>query len=420
MRLITKTTLLYLLITALVIASSGLVLYTITNNFIEKRIRDYFLRKEERLTGYLSDPNVNLNGINSYKSQRVELLSNLKIPVKKNYDRDTILFNEMEGERQPFRARTLDKVVNGKMYRISMYMALKESQLLLGGIITSLFYVFLVLMALMLLLNYLSSRYLWQPFNHTLEQIKHYSLNRGTALAEVPTTTKEFKELNSLFAQMTSRIEQDFRNMKEFTENISHEIQTPLSIIKAKIEMLQKSEKLTSEQAKTAGAIYRATSHLSKLSRTLGLISKIENQEFTNRERLDLRAFLEPLLFNFKELAELKQVKIDFSAPEEAYITIDPYLLEVLLSNLVKNALSHNHEKGEISVCLQQQQLTICNTGPTLDFPESEIFDRFRRTGQNSSSLGLGLAIVKKICYLNNLDIVYQYKEPLHCFILRF
>ncbi|QNF32564.1 HAMP domain-containing histidine kinase [Adhaeribacter swui] len=420
MRLITKTTLLYLLITALVIASSGIVLYTITNNFIEKRIRDYFLRKEERLTGYLSNPNVDLNDINSYKSQRVDLLPDLKTPLLKNYDRDTILFNEMEGERQPFRARSLDKVVNGKLYRISMYMALKESRLLLGGIITSLFYVFLALLALMLLLNYLSSRYLWQPFNHTLEQIKHYSLNRGTTLAEVPTTTKEFKELNSLFAQMTSRIEHDFRNMKEFTENISHEIQTPLAIIKAKVEMLQKSEKLTSEQAKTAGAIYRATSHLSKLSRTLGLISKIENQEFTNHERLELRSFLEPLLFNFKELAELKQVKIDFSAPEEAYITIDPYLLEVLLSNLVKNALSHNHEKGEISVRLQPQQLTICNTGAPLDFPECEIFDRFRRTGQNASSLGLGLAIVKKICSLNNLDISYRYQEPLHCFILKF
>ncbi len=403
MRLITKTTLLYLLITALVIASSGLILYNITNNFIEKRIRDYFLRKEERLTGYLSDPNVNLNGINSYKSQRVVLRPDLKTPLLTNYDRDTILFNEMEGERQPFRARTLDKVVNGKMYRISMYMALKESQLLLGGIITSLFYVFLVLLALMLLLNYLSSRYLWQPFNYTLEQIKHYSLNRGTALAEVPTTTKEFKELNSLFAQMTSRIEQDFRNMKEFTENISHEIQTPLAIIKAKVEMLQKSEKLTSEQAKTAGAIYRATSHLSKLSRTLGLISKIENQEFTKHERLDLYSFLEPLLFNFKELAELKQVKINFKATEEAYITIDPYLLDVLLSNLVKNALSHNYEKGEINICLQQQQLTICNTGAPLDFPECEIFDRFRRNGQNSSSLGLGLAIVQKICTLNTI-----------------
>ncbi|MDQ4139068.1 MAG: hypothetical protein M3142_00955, partial [Bacteroidota bacterium] len=303
MRLITKTTLLYLLITAIVIVSSGLVLYNITNNFIEKRIRDYFTHKETRITGHLSKPEVDLNWINSFKSQHVEPMSNQKRPLLQNYDRDTIMFNEMEGERQTFRARTLDKVVNGQLYRISMYMSLKESQLLLGGIITSLFYVFLALMALMLLLNYLSSRYLWLPFNHTLEQIKNYSLNQLPSLAEVPTTTREFKELNYLFAQMTSRIEQDFRNMKEFTENISHEIQTPLAIIKAKIEMLQKSEKLTGEQAKTIGAIYRATSHLSKLSRTLGLISKIENQEFTNREKLDLKAFLEPLLFNFKELA---------------------------------------------------------------------------------------------------------------------
>lgn len=420
MRLITKTTLLYLSITALVISGSGLVLYKITNNFIEKRIRDYFQHKEERLTGYLSDSKVDLNGINSYKSQRVVLRADLKIPFLKNYDRDTVIFNEMEGERQPFRARTLDKVVNGQLYRISMYMSLKESQLLLGGIIASLFYVFLALMALMLLLNYLSSRYLWQPFNHTLEQIKHYSLNRNLTPVTVKTSTQEFKELNILFAQMTSRIEQDFRNMKEFTENISHEIQTPLSIIKAKIEMIQKSEELTGPQLKTIGAIYRATSHLSKLSKTLGLISKIENQEFTKLERLDLKVSLESLLFNFKELAELKQVTINLCTQGEAFITIDPYLLEVLLSNLIKNALSHNHEKGAITINLQEQQLTISNTGSALDFPEAEIFDRFRRTGQNSSSLGLGLAIVKKICLLNNMTISYQYLEPVHSFTLRF
>ena len=184
--------------------------------------------------------------------------------------------------------------------------------------------------------------------------------------------------------------------------------------------MLQKSEELTGEQLKTIGAIYRATSHLSKLSKTLGLISKIENQEFTNLERLDLKAFLESLLFNFKELAELKQVNIQFCAKNDAFITIDPYLLEVLLSNLIKNALSHNHEKGEITICLQDHQLTISNTGTMLDFPEKEIFDRFRRTGQNSSSLGLGLAIVKKICHLNHLTISYQYQEPLHSFTLQF
>lgn len=419
MKLITKTTLLYLLITALVISGSGLVLYQITNNFIEKRIRDYFAHREERLTGYLSEPEPNLKRMNSFRSQSVVPRPDLKAPVKAIWDRDTILYNEMEAELEPFRARTFDKMVQGQVYRLSIYMPLKESQLLLSGIITSFFYVFLALMAVMLLLNYISSWYLWQPFNHTLEQIKHYSLNRG-ALSVVPTTTYEFKELNRLFAQMTSRIEQDFRNMKEFTENISHEIQTPLAIIKAKIEMMQKSEELTGPQLQTVGAIYRATSHLSKLSKTLGLLSKIENQEFTNLERIELRAFLESLLFNFKELAELKQVKITVTAPEEAYLTIDPYLLEVLLSNLVKNALSHNYQKGDIGLCLHPHQLTINNTGPALEFPAAEIFDRFRRNGQKAASLGLGLAIVKKICHLNRIDLTYEYQEPLHTFTLRF
>jgi signal transduction histidine kinase len=420
MKLITKTTLLYLLITALVLSGSGLLLFLAAENFIEKQIHRYFSYREDRLLKRLDVPQPDLAFLNSFKSQRVVARPELQAPVIQNLERDTLMFNEMAGQIQPYRSRTFDKKVNGRVYRLSIFVSVQDYRLLLHAIIKTVSYIFLALLVLLLLLNYLSSRYLWRPFYHTLDQIKHYSINQREPLVLSPTTTREFKELNLIFSQMISRIEHDFRNMKEFTENISHEIQTPLAVIKAKIEMLLKSGSPDQSQYKAINAVYLSTSRLSKLSKTLGLLSKINNQEFVNKESILLKPFISNILFNFKELAELKEVKIQEELDESAQLYIDPYLLDVLLSNLLKNALSHNFPNGEIQVVLQPQRITLSNTGGALNFPQEQLFDRFRRNTDKPNSLGLGLSIVRKICDMNQIGIRYHYEQDRHVFELIF
>jgi signal transduction histidine kinase len=420
MKLITKTTLLYLLITALVLSGSGLLLFLTADNFIQNQIQHNFTYRQERLLKRLSVPAPDLDLLNSFRSQRVVARPDLKAPVIKNRERDSLMRNDMMGEMQTYRVRTFDQQVNGQVYRISFFVPVQDYRLLLHVIIKTVSYIFLALLVLLLLLNYLSSRYLWRPFYHTLDQIKHYSINQPEPLVLSPTTTREFKELNLIFSQMIRRIEHDFRNMKEFTENISHEIQTPLAVIKAKIEMLLKSGNLAENQYKAINAVYQSTSRLSKLSKTLGLISKINNQEFVNKENILLKPFIGNILFNFKELAELKAVKITADLDESAQLYIDPYLLDVLLSNLLKNALSHNFTNGEIRVVLQPHQITLSNTGCPLNFPPEQIFDRFRRNTDKPNSLGLGLSIVRKIGDMNQIEVRYSYQQERHVFKLSF
>lgn len=420
MKLITKTTLLYLLLTAFVISGSGLVLFMTAENFIQKQIQHHFTFREDRLLRRLSEPEPDLPFLNTFKSQRVVARPDLKKPSKTYQEKDTLMLNEMMGEIQPYRMRTFDKEVKGQVYRISLFVSVQDYRLLLNVIIKTVSYIFLVLLVLLLLLNYLSSRYLWRPFYHTLDQIKHYSINQSEPLVLSPTTTREFKELNLIITQMIHRIEHDFKNMKEFTENISHEIQTPLAVVKAKIEMLLKSNGLAESQYKAISAVSQSTSRLSKLSKTLGLISKINNQEFVNKEEIRLKPFVSNILFNFKELAELKEVKISAELDAGARLYIDAYLLDVLLSNLLKNALSHNYRNGEICIRLEPSRLVISNTGCPLNFPPGELFDRFRRNADKPNSLGLGLSIVRKICDLNRIDIRYAYQQERHVFELTF
>lgn len=420
MKLITKTTLLYLLVTAFVISGSGLVLFLTAENFIEKQLHSSFSYREDRILKHLSRPGPDLAYLNSFRSQRVVPRPDLAAPVLTGMERDTVMFNEMMGELQTYRSRTVDKKVNERVYRISIFVSLQDYRMLLQIIIKTVSYIFLVLLVLLLLLNYLSSRYLWRPFYHTLDQIKHYSINQSDSLALLPTSTREFREQNLFFSQMISRMEHDFKNMKEFTENISHEIQTPLAVIKAKIEMLLKSNSLDEGQYKALNAVYLSTSRLSKLSKTLGLLSKINNQEFINKEQILLKPFISHILFDFKELAELKAVKITADLDDTAGLYIDSYLLDVLLSNLLKNALSHNTTNGEINVVLAPHRITLRNTGCPLNFPPEQLFDRFRRNTDKPTSLGLGLSIVKKICDMNRIGIRYAYQQQHHVFELTF
>ena len=420
MRLITKTTLLYLLIIALVISGSGYMLYVVANNFIQDQVRQNFRYREHRVLTLLSEPVPDLELINSTNSLKIERLPRVKAPVISGFDRDVDLYNDMSGQTERFRVRTFDKAIRGKVYRISIYMPMQDYMLLNKFIIQAAVYLFLVLLVVLLVLNYLSSHFLWLPFRHTLEQIRHYSVNKNQPIALQPTSTQEFEELNGLIAQMVTRIEYDYRNIKEFTDNISHEVQTPLAVMRAKLEMLLKSGNIPEQEYQALNAIYQSTTRLSKLSKTLALMSRINNQEFKNKEQIQLKAFVEAILFNFKELAELKKVKMITDLDDEATLFIDSYLLDVLLSNLLKNALTHNYKNGEISLKLRPHQLIISNTGTPLTFESHQIFDRFRKNADKPQSLGLGLAIVKKICDINGLTITHHYQNERHFVQLTF
>ncbi|GEO07405.1 hypothetical protein AAE02nite_50690 [Adhaeribacter aerolatus] len=420
MKLITKTTLLYLLIIALVISGSGYILYNTANNFIQEQVKHNFRYREHRILTFLSEPKPDLDLINSYNTLKVERLPQVKAPVISSFDRDVELYNDVTGQTELFRVRTFDKAIRGKVYRISIFIAMQDYVRLNNFIIKAAVYLFLALLVVLLLLNYLSSHFLWLPFRHTLEQIRHYSVNKNQPIVLPPTSTQEFEELNGLIAQMVTRIEYDYRNIKEFTDNISHEVQTPLAVMRAKLEMLLKSGNIPEKEYQALNAIYQSTTRLSKLSKTLALMSRINNQEFQNKEHINLKAFTQNILFNFKELAELKNVKIITDLDAEATLFIDPYLLDVLLSNLLKNALTHNYKNGEISIKVVPHKLTIANTGTPLTFDSHQIFDRFRKNADKPLSLGLGLAIVKKICDINGLIITHQYQQERHLFDLTF
>jgi signal transduction histidine kinase len=245
-----------------------------------------------------------------------------------------------------------------------------------------------------------------------------YTIGKGNIEEPIKTSTKEFHQLKTLYRDLRSRIENDYFQLKEYTENMSHELQTPLSVIQNKTEVLLSDENLNYDHALKLKIIYDEVQQLSKLSSSLNLLTKIENNEFQNIQTIPTAPVIRNHINKIREFADMKELKIEAELNEQHTFTIDPSLLDILIRNLLRNALRYSETSSTIHIITDAIKLQIINTGDQTDFPSEDIFNRFQKN-KNHNSLGLGLAIVKKICTVNKLDISYNFSNRNHIFTIR-
>jgi signal transduction histidine kinase len=281
--------------------------------------------------------------------------------------------------------------------------------------------VFIVLVIGMGLLNVLLLRRIWHPFYDTLSKLQFFDSNSQTALPLSKSSIKEFNNLNGVIKKMTERIRRDFSNLKEFTENASHELQTPLAIISSKLEnILDNSDHLPIRHVKCIKEVHNTINRLTQLNRGLLLLTRIEGGRFSNREQVSIRAEIEAQLDQFEELIALKKISLQTSFNSQLSVFIHPSLTTVLVSTLLTNAILHNFENGSIKVEISGPVLLIENTGARLNVTTESLFERFKKGNQASSSIGLGLSIAKKICDKHKFDLSYKNVDTLHSISVTF
>ena len=208
--------------------------------------------------------------------------------------------------------------------------------------------------------------------------------------------------------------------MKEFTEDTSHEIQTPLAIIKAKAEILLQSKNLGESQLHEINQIFKSVNRLSKLRNGLLLLTRIENNQYDLNTSINLKDSLHDLVSDFKEILEIKGIKVQEDFKATPVLIINQDLSFILLNNLLSNAIKHNFEGGIINIKLNQSEVIVANTGPEHNLDSTNLFNRLAKGNPNSNSSGLGLAIVKKICDLYKFKISYKYINNLHLLNIQF
>jgi signal transduction histidine kinase len=252
-----------------------------------------------------------------------------------------------------------------------------------------------------------------RPFNATLRGIQQFQLGQKTPI-DLPTSrTAEFEELNSFLVRMTARAQRDYQGLQEFSENASHELQTPIASIKAKIELLMDSD-LAEKQLRTLAAMHDELERLAKINQALTLLAKLEHYEAQPADLADFSQLVPATEAAFADLAEMKGITTAQQLAPGVRVPFDASLAQLLLNNLFSNAIRHNLPGGEIRVHLSATELLLANTGHAPTAPVEELFGRFKKGNAALDSIGIGLAIVKRISELYGHRVSYDYADGWH------
>ncbi|WP_291035155.1 HAMP domain-containing sensor histidine kinase [Dyadobacter sp. 50-39] len=327
---------------------------------------------------------------------------------------DTSLYYKETGQQVNFQMLTRRLEWNGKYYLVTTYVSSKEISHLIIKVFIAEIVIFLFLLLGIVIINRRSSRLLWQPFYDTLKRAGAYDVVRNPELQlEKQTDISEFNRLNSELTDLVEKVNRVYSNQKQFVENASHEMQTPLAIIRSKMELLINDPALTERTASLLADITSANERLSQLNKSLLLLAKIDNNQFPEQDRVNVTDVLEKILHNYQQHYE-DFPALSKSIQPDVFIVANLSLVEILLSNLVGNAVVHNIPEGYIKVALDASKLVIENSGNPISGDPEALFERFKKGDDASKTTGLGLALVKQITRLYQLRLQYHYQNKLH------
>ncbi|MCI5057378.1 MAG: HAMP domain-containing histidine kinase [Flavobacteriales bacterium] len=332
------------------------------------------------------------------------------IQVKEIYDESLInegiknvfIYDPIEKEDEPFRELTSVNRINGKKYLIKVRHSMIENEDLVFAISFAMMIILALVFTLIIVLNNRLSLKIWQPFYYNMDQLRRYSFTEKQELKFAISDVDEFEDLRNSLNTLTAKLQLDYRSLKEFTENASHEIQTPLSIISMNLDEVLQSEHSDGDYKKLY-ACYQSTQRLSKLNEKLLLLAKLDNNQFDDLEKHNFNDLLAEKLIEFKPFIDEKELDAVIVDNGDFVVLMDSLLVNLLLVNLLSNAVKHSIPKSSIEIVLSETSICISNK-TRLKIDEKLIFKRFISGNDATNSAGLGLSIVKRITEVSSLE----------------
>lgn len=414
MKLVRKTNTYYLIFLVFLFPVMFGVDYFLIQYIVNNEVEEILLHERERIEYHLSR---DVAFPESNYLLETTLLNGDFAPERQF--RDTLIFEAYADKQLPYRTYTFTSSVGSQPVKVTLRHVLLEMPELIWLLFATTSLIILLLMSGLYLINRKIYTWAWNPFFENLSRLRRYDVAEKQPIHIKSSKISEFEELNQVIATLIDQVNKDFQNLKEFNENISHEIQTPLAIIRNKVVLLLESKNLDENDLKRIESVYQETNKLSRIGKSLTLISRIENQEFKRLDRVDVRAVVENILRNMEEIISFKNLRITTHL-DPAIIECDHILADILFTNLIKNAVQHNIEGGSIKIELEGDKLEITNTGEISDVEAEQLFRRFQKGSPAKESLGLGLAINQRICEIYGFRMHYEPRGNMHTFTLFF
>ena len=333
---------------------------------------------------------------------------------------DATVYIELEDEDEPVRVMcTAFRMPDGQYYELKLMISILERDDMVEAMLWYLGALFLLFLICTSIGIQLVLKGVFRPLHRLLDWLHCIQPGKEVPPLDNPTKIREFRQLSDAALDMGNRSYKAYEEQKQFIENASHELQTPLAIVRGKVELLAESEGMTEQQMEQLDEIYATLGRAVKLNKSLLLLSRIENGQYTEMEDVSVDEILDELLPDLMDIYEHKQVRLIRKREEQPFIIrCNHSLAQILVSNLVKNSLLHNREGGELQVLTTPTSLVIKNTGD-VPLDGEKWFRRFYHgMDGKKDSTGLGLAIARSIALSSSLKLTYEWQDGMHTFRL--
>lgn len=333
---------------------------------------------------------------------------------------DATVYIELEDEDEPVRVMcTAFRMPDGQYYELKLMISILERDDMVEAMLWYLGALFLLYLICTSIGIQLVLKGVFRPLHRLLDWLHCIQPGKEVPPLDNPTKIREFRQLSDAALDMGNRSYKAYEEQKQFIENASHELQTPLAIVRGKVELLAESEGMTEQQMEQLDEIYATLGRAVKLNKSLLLLSRIENGQYTEMEDVSVDEILDELLPDLMDIYEHKQVRLIRKREEQPFIIrCNHSLAQILVSNLVKNSLLHNREGGELQVLTTPTSLVIKNTGD-VPLDGEKLFRRFYHgMDGKKDSTGLGLAIARSIALSSSLKLTYEWQDGMHTFRL--
>lgn len=333
--------------------------------------------------------------------------------------KDSMVYIPEKDETEPARIlTTIFKDDGEKFFELTVATPSIEKEDLKDAMAGWIIFLYIALLLTIIVINVWVFYRNMRPLYVLLHWLDKYRIGKVNEPLQNNTRVSEFRKLNEAAVRYAERSEQMFEQQKQFIGNASHEMQTPLAICRNRLEMLMEDENLSESQLEELMKTHQTLEHITKLNKSLLLLSKIENGQFTDTVQVEVNKLLRQYLEDYKEVYQYREIITSIEEEGVFYLTINETLAVVLLTNLLKNAFVHNMDGGHIRIVITSHSVMFCNTGAAQPLDARRIFERFYQGKKKEGSTGLGLAIADTICKMQALRLCYEYKSGEHCFTL--
>ena len=324
---------------------------------------------------------------------------------------DTLMYVMYEEDMEPFRMLKSAFEQEGKYYELHVITSMVEEDDQIANLFFSVILLYLGLMVSIHMLNNFLLKKTWKPFYQVMDWLKRFRLDHPLPIGKIDTRIDEFRLLSESVVMLLERNISVYNDQKQFIENASHELQTPLAISLNKLELLVENFEHDEEELKVIASVMDNLQRLTRLNKSLLLLSRINNKQFSEDSEVDFYNLAQKVAEDFSDQAEYRSIKITLLQNDKCVKKMDAELARILVTNLLKNAIFHNHEGGFVNITVNQNDFVVVNSGQPSPLDRSKIFDRFHKGRASESSTGLGLAIAKAILDLYGFSIRYHFQE---------